>query len=264
MGTPLTGQTPAESYIDLLRVSNSNQGLSGSFLNVCDGGGTDSALSISTSGVYVSGYLSLSGTVISASATEINKLHRTESDGVLQANKVVTADNYRGISTLGGDIDFISNGGGVSNGVISNFSASSFGYGLHNIGDSSNIQINPASGSVFKVTITSANTPISFTRPEFILNDYYAAVNRAYWVRLLVVQDATGSRNISWPATGLSDGNIYWPSGQWTSVAEPYPKITTPSYSPASGEMDIFDFWSYDHGINWIGNRVSSGIFRNG
>lgn len=264
MGTPLTGQTPSESYIDLLKISNSNTGLNSTLKRVGDGGGTDSIISISTSGVDISGAISLSGTNLIASVDDLNKLNRSVSDGIFQSNKVLTVDSNRGLFTLGGDIDLISNGGGVSNGTISNFGAGPFGYVMNNLGLVSSISINPETGPVFKATITSSSTTVSIATPTFILNDYYAATDRAYWLRLVVVQDGSGSRDLSWPATGQANGNIHFPSGQWTSALDRYPKLTPSGYAPTSGEMDIFDFYSYDHGINWIGQRIASGVLRNG
>ena len=264
MGTPLTGQTPAETYIDLLRISNTNAGLSSSLKRICDGGGTDSIVSISTSGVDVSGTISMSGTTLIASVADLNKTNRSLSDGIVQANKVLTADNNRGLFTLGGDIDFISNGAGVSNGTISNAAIGPFGYVMNNLGNTSSLSINPASGSVFKATITSNSTALNISLPQYILNDYYSAADRAYFFRLVVTQDASGGRDISWPATGQANGNVHFPSGQWTSVSERYPKLNPSGYTASSGEIDIFDFWSYDFGINWFGQRIASGILRNG
>jgi hypothetical protein len=83
-------------------------------------------------------------------------------------------------------------------------------------------------------------------------------------VKLFVEQDSAGGKDILWPGTGLVNGNVHFPSGQWTSTAEKYPKISGASYSPASGEIDIFDFWSYDYGVNWFGQRIASGIKRYG
>lgn len=264
MGTPLTGQTPAETYFDLLRISNSNAGLNSDLKRICDGGGTDSIVSISVSGVDVSGAISMSGTALIASVADLNKTNRSSSDGIVQANKVLTADNNRGLFTLGGDIDLISNGGGVSNGVVENLGFGPFGYVMNNLGTVSTININPGSGSVFKATINSATTALNIFMPQFMLNDYYSSADRAYYMRLVVVQDASGSRDISWPATGLANGNIHFPSGQWTSVANRRPQLVVSGYAPTSGEMDVFEFWSYDHGINWFAQRTASGILRNG
>lgn len=264
MGTPLTNQTPSETYKDLLKVSNSNNGIDGTLRYIGDGEGQDSTIKISSSGIDVSGTIYLSGTVLSASVSDINKLNRSVIDGNVQASKVVVADNNKGIATLGGDINLLSTSAGVSNGTVSNLGFGPFGYVLADLGTADSIVINPASGSVFKATIRSGSTPLSFQRPDYLLNDFYAGVKRAYHVRLFVVQDATGGRSISWPATGQADGNLFFPSGQWNSVSERYPKISGVSYSPSSGEIDIFDFWTYDFGINWLGQRVASGINRNG
>lgn len=264
MGTPLTNQTPAETYKDLLKVSNSNNGIDGTLRYIGDGEGQDSTVKISSSSIDVSGTIYLSGTVLLASAADLNKLNRSEIDGDVQANKALIADNNKGISTLGGDINLLSTSAGISNGTLSNLGFGPFGYVLSDVGSVNSIVINPASGSIFKATITSSSTALSFQRPNYLLNDYYAGTNRAYWVRLFVIQDATGGRSISWPATGQAEGNLFFPSGQWTSVAQRYPNISGASYSPSSGEIDIFDFWTYDFGINWLGQRIASGINRNG
>jgi len=264
MGTPLTGTTPAQSYKDLLKVSASNTGLDGTLRYIGDGEGQDSTVKISTSGIDISGTIYLSGTVMSASVTDLNKLNRSFIDGSVQANKVLIADSNKGISTLGGNINLLSSSAGSANGVIYNFTTGPFGYTLCDLGTTNSININPASGSIFKATITSSSTPLTFQIPEYILNDYYSAVSRAYYVRLFVVQDATGGRSINWPATGQANGNVYFPSGQWYSVSERYPKISGAAYSPSSGEIDIFDFWSYDFGVSWLGQRIASGINRNG
>jgi hypothetical protein len=264
MGTPLTGYTPSETYKDLLKLSNSNNGIDSTLRFVGCGSGTDSSIKISTTSIDVSGSVYMSGTLITANASEINKIHRTVNDGVVQANKVLVSDINRGISTLGGNINCVSEGGGVSNGTIFHASLGAYGLVLNDLGSTSSVVINPSSGLIHKAKITSTSTPLTFQVPDFMLNDYYAAVSRAFYVKLFVEQDSAGGKDILWPGTGLVNGNVHFPSGQWTSTAEKYPKISGASYSPASGEIDIFDFWSYDYGVNWFGQRIASGIKRYG
>tara|TARA_R100001463_G_scaffold26130_3_gene61344 strand:+ start:1690 stop:3828 length:2139 start_codon:yes stop_codon:yes gene_type:complete len=57
----LTGQTIANSYKDLLQVSNSNSGVDGTIRIVEDGEGTSSALKIGTGGIESSGTLTVAG-----------------------------------------------------------------------------------------------------------------------------------------------------------------------------------------------------------
>jgi len=135
---------------------------------------------------------------------------------------------------------------------------------LNDLGSVASITINPSSGVIQKAIITSTSTPLTFQVPNFMLNDYYASVSRAFYVKLFLEQDGVGGKDMLWPGTGLVNGNLHFPSGQWTSSAARYPKISGASYCPASGEVDIFDFWSYDYGVNWFGQRIASGIKRNG
>lgn len=51
----LTGKYPADTYKDLLQVSNSNSGIDGTLRAISDGEGTDSVLYISSSEVKAAG-----------------------------------------------------------------------------------------------------------------------------------------------------------------------------------------------------------------
>ena len=81
MGTPLTGQTPSETYKDLLRLSNSNGGIDSTLRFISCGSGTDTIVKISTTSIDVSGLIYMSGTLLTANASEINKLDRSVDDG---------------------------------------------------------------------------------------------------------------------------------------------------------------------------------------
>lgn len=54
----LNGKTPADTFKDLLQVSNSNSGVDGTLRTVSDGEGTDSSLQISSTAVHVAGAIS--------------------------------------------------------------------------------------------------------------------------------------------------------------------------------------------------------------
>lgn len=69
-------------------------------------------------------------------------------------------------------------------------------------------------------TLTFSNPPASGTYGEF---------------RMIVVQDATGSRTITWPAS------LDWGGG------------SAPTLSTAANAIDIFDFFTVDGGSTWYG-----------
>ena len=72
----LTSRKVSDTYKDLLQVSNSNSGITGSLTNVEDGEGTASVLQLSSSAVNITGAgtLQYAGTAITATAAEINVL----------------------------------------------------------------------------------------------------------------------------------------------------------------------------------------------
>lgn len=80
MGSTLTNLTPSTTYLDLLKISNSNGGMSSSLIAICSGNGVDSAVSISTDALKVDS-ITFNGTsitsdaalsLVAASASDIN------------------------------------------------------------------------------------------------------------------------------------------------------------------------------------------------
>jgi len=71
-----TNKKVSDTYKDLLQVSNSNTGITGSLTNVEDGEGTASVLQLSSAAVNITGTstLQLAGTAITATAQELNVL----------------------------------------------------------------------------------------------------------------------------------------------------------------------------------------------
>lgn len=93
----LTGQTIANSYKDLLQVSNSNSGVDGTLRVVEDGEGTSSALQISSSGVKSTGSLVVAGGSTLSGATlsgdlivnaNIDLSGNIDVDGTLEADAI--------------------------------------------------------------------------------------------------------------------------------------------------------------------------------
>jgi len=70
----LTGKTIANTYKDLLQVSNSNSGVDATLRNVQDGEGTNSALQISSDTVNINGTFQLGGATLTASVSALNNI----------------------------------------------------------------------------------------------------------------------------------------------------------------------------------------------
>jgi hypothetical protein len=81
-------------------------------------------------------------------------------------------------------------------------------------------------GNVFEVTLTEATT-ITFSNPP--------ATGHAGSLTLILKQDATGSRAVTWPAS------VDWPDG------------TAPTISTAANAVDILTFVTTDAGTRWYG-----------
>lgn len=64
--TTLTGTTPANTYKDLLQVSNTNQGIDATLRPVSDGEGTESPLQLSATEVNIESGFALGGTPVPA------------------------------------------------------------------------------------------------------------------------------------------------------------------------------------------------------
>ena len=70
----LTGKTIANTYKDLLQVSNDNNGVDGTMRTVSDGEGTNTALQLSNAGVNINGTFELNGEAITVNASAINNM----------------------------------------------------------------------------------------------------------------------------------------------------------------------------------------------
>jgi hypothetical protein len=69
-----------------------------------------------------------------------------------------------------------------------------------------------------------------------------AVAGSAYSFTLLAVQDATGSRLATWPAS------VDWPGG------------AAPTLSTAANARDLLTFWTVDGGTTWYGMLAGAGF----
>lgn len=81
-------------------------------------------------------------------------------------------------------------------------------------------------GNVKQVTL-SANTTFTFANP--------AAAGEASSLSVILIQDATGSRTVTWPAS------VKWAGG------------TAPMLTTTANRADVLTFLTVDGGTNWLG-----------
>lgn len=86
--------------------------------------------------------------------------------------------------------------------------------------------INLGNGNVFKVTLT-ANVTFTFSGAP--------TSGTAGSFTLILVQDATGSRTVSWPAS------VDWPGG------------SAPTITSTANAVDVLTFLTTDGGTTWYG-----------
>lgn len=152
----LTGKTPANTYKDLLQVSNSNSGVDGTLRQVEDGEGTQSALFVSTSAMKVSGNAEITGTL------RLNSQTYTFPSSAGAASQVL---HNNGSNTL----YWASAQGGAGSGEVNtgaNINVS--GVGVYDSKATTTLQfrgINAASGLI-TVTHTTANNTIDINAVE--------------------------------------------------------------------------------------------------
>ena len=93
----MTGKSPAETYKDLLQVSNSNSGVDATLRDVEDGEGTVSALQVSTTDVNVNGTFTVNGSPLAGGVASVNGqtgvvvLDADDISDTATANKYTTA-----------------------------------------------------------------------------------------------------------------------------------------------------------------------------
>lgn len=97
--TALTGRQKKDTYKDLLQVSNSNQGIDTTLRTIEDGEGTQGPIQLSTTTLNVTGTLQKSGTTVSATADELNKLASVAA-GTVSASKAVVVGADKNIDTI--------------------------------------------------------------------------------------------------------------------------------------------------------------------
>lgn len=90
-----------------------------------------------------------------------------------------------------------------------------------------------SAGSVQDVTLT-ANATLTISNPP--------ATGKGYGVTLILRQDATGSRTLTWPTS------IKWAGG------------AAPVISTAANSIDVYTFYTTNGGVTWLGTQAGKGF----
>ena len=193
MPTNLTNESISSTYTQLLHV---NGGVTGPLVTIHSGNGVASACAISTTG-FRAGNVILSSNTISTSGFNDLNLTPGGSNTVNIANVNITGGTIDGVSAIT-DVGTISVEGGAYTKVESASSSSG------------TLTLDCDTSNVFTVTLTENVS-------SFVLNN----IGSGQTVNVLLTQDGTGSRTMSWPAS------FKWPSG------------SAPSLSTGAGEVDL-------------------------
>jgi len=220
MGSPLTNTTPAASYKDLLHLDNSGAGATTSLRILTDGNGKDCAVQVSTTGLKAT-----SGFYI-------------ENKRVVVGTGGMLATAHSPMATSGANINFAAPTSGVANSRLDAVTIGHHGIKYHNLGRrASAFTLNHESGNVHRVELNGSTVAASFSDLGMI-TDRYASAPVSYKVRLHAVQDSTGNRSITWPAS------LKWPAS------------TAPTLTSTAAKVDIFEFETIDYGVTWYGNTI--------
>ena len=160
MATPLTGSSVASTYIGLLKTSD-NASLTGSLRSISDGGGTNSALQLSTTAANIVGTLNVTGATGLASSLAVSGLATIGSTlGVTGATNLSSTLTVTGATTLSSTLAVT----GATNlsstlAVTSNISTSAGNLSVFgNI-----VQTNAAASSSFAGSLTASSVTFSST-----------------------------------------------------------------------------------------------------
>lgn len=160
MATPLTGSSVASTYTGLLKTSD-NASLTGSLRSISDGGGTDSALQLSTTAANIVGTLNVTGATGLASSLAVSGLATIGSTlGVTGATNLSSTLTVTGATTLSSTLA-VTGAANLSStlAVTSNISTSAGNLSVFgNI-----VQTNAAASSSFAGSLTASSVTFSST-----------------------------------------------------------------------------------------------------
>ena len=159
----LTGKTIANTYKDLLQVSNENDGVDETMRTVSDGDGTNTALMLSNAGVNINGTFELNGEALTVNASAINNMADIGSaTGIIAVN---SGNVYGRTLTAGTPVSITNANGTAGNPTITLASIASVS---GSYGPLTNFAVNDY-GQIVSATAVSASVSIPTVRANELI-----------------------------------------------------------------------------------------------
>jgi len=176
----------------------------------------------------VDGGLKLAGTLVTASATELNLIDGyTGTTAELNTLDVTTQGTAEASKAVTSDGSLVTN---FADGVVQRPEMKDYSETKTALVAAASIAIDMTSGNVFTIT-PDQNTTFTFTNPS--------PTGKSCAFTLIWTQDAS-DRTITWPAT------VDWAGG------------SAPSVTSGSAKIDIYTFFTLDAGTIWYGFQAGA------
>lgn len=159
----------------------------------------------------------VAGAVVTASITDGSITTAKIAANAVDSTKLATGLTLSGSTTINGSLTIGAYQATFGGGIVETYVA-------QNAATSS--VINCASGTVFNLTLNQASTTLSFSN---------VPASGAYALTLVVSQDGTGGRTLTWP------GSVKWANG------------TAPTLTATASKKDIITLITFDAGTSWYG-----------
>jgi|TARA_Y100000296_G_scaffold18876_1_gene22526 hypothetical protein len=226
-----TGTTAELNYLDLTTLGTSEdskvvtQDASGDIVIGSTAG--DQTMDIACHDL-VDGGLKLAGTLVTASATELNLIDGyTGTTAELNTLDVTTQGTAEASKAVTSDASLVTN---FADGVVQRPEMKDYSETKTALSAAASVTIDITNGNVFTIT-PDQDTEFAFTNPS--------PTGKSCAFTLIWTQDAS-DRTITWPTT------VDWAGG------------STPDVTSGSGKIDIYTFFTIDEGTIWYGFQAGA------
>ena len=209
----LTGKTIANTYKDLLQVSNNNSGVDTTMRTVSDGEGTNTALELSNAAVNINGTFQLNGESLTVNASAINNMADIGSaTGII----VVNGGDVLGRTLTAGEPISITNADGIAGNPLITLSSIADVSGSY--GPLTKFAVNDY-GQVVSATAVSTSVSIPTVRATELIAETLTLSSKASIVGELNVDGAFSVDGIVSAADDVHvSGTLYGENATFTNI----------------------------------------------